>query len=212
MTITLSGLARSMLLVSAFIVASLLLSSVNLGFEEALANNAGGNGNGKGQGAANAGTNGGGNGASAASAGGLAKGQNYDVNGRLNGLVKASSVAWNNPNSQIGKMALALTAAFEGYLSATSTDPAAPLPTDLVSILAIISNKELTQADLDAIEARVAQENPDNLLLQSLADPSLETTNLQLQTTLQNVDQTLIDAVNAEVELNQGLGELGPIY
>jgi hypothetical protein len=146
---------------------------------------------------------------------GLAKGQVYDVNGRINALVKSN--AWNNPNSQIGKMALALTAAFEGYLSTastTTTETAVSLPTDLVSLLAMISNKNLTQEDLDAIEARIAAENPENTLLQSLADPTDPTdpnltANPQLQTTLQSVDAELIAQVNAVEETNQGLG---PIY
>jgi hypothetical protein len=126
------------------------------------------------------------------------------------------SNAWDNPNSQIGKWAQALTAAFDSYLLAASTasaDTVVPLPADLVSLLATISNKELTQADLDAIEARIAQENQTNTLFESLADPTDPTdtnltTNLQLQTTLQSFDEALIAEVNAQEETNQGLGPL----
>jgi hypothetical protein len=189
------------------------ISGNGVGYDEALAK-AGGRGNGKGQGAEHASSNGGGsgtNGNSATTSAGLAKGQTYDVNGRMNALVKASSTAWQNPHSQIGKMAQALTTALESYLTAVSADPAAPLPADLVSILATISNKDLTQEDLDALEARIAQENPENTLFAGLVDPITidPTTNLVLQTTLQSVDSALITAVNAVEETNQGLG---PIY
>jgi hypothetical protein len=123
--------------------------------------------------------------------------------------VKCSSKAWQNAslNSPIGMIAQTFTAALGSYLLAVSTDPAAPLPADLVSILATVANKELTQEDLDAIEARIAQENPDNLLFQSLADPSLETTNLQLQTTLQSFDSTLI-TMSSDLPANPDSGTI----
>lgn len=207
------GYGRFLILTGVLALAPVTVAGYGVGYDEALANNAGGNGKGKGQGAAKAGNTGG----SVASAGGLAKGQTYDVNGRINSIVKSSTKAWQNasPNTHIGMIAQTFTAALDIYLLAASTDPAAPLPDDLVSILAFVANKELTQEDLDAIEARIAQENPDNLLFQSLVEPSQEP-NLQLQTTLQSFDSTLITMVNAVEEPNQGLGKtnqgLGPIY
>jgi hypothetical protein len=215
MIVGLQNYTRLLLLGGMLVLVPMHVSSSGVDYNQALAA-AGGQGNGKGQGAEHANTNAGATGAhgnSTASAGGLAKGQTYDVNGRINALVKASSTAWQNPNSQIGKMAQALTIAFEGYLTAASLDPAALPPADLVSILATISNKQLTQADLDAIEARIAQENPDNLALQGLADPATldPATDQALLTTLGSVDNSLISAVNGaeEIETNQGLG---PIY
>jgi len=205
MRLQIRNLAGLLLLTGALVMPS-HLSSGGLGYHEAAAA-AGGNGKGKGQGADRAGTNG--SKGATASAGGLAKGQNYDVNGRINALVKSN--AWNNPNSQIGKIALALTAAFETYLTAASTSAASQtvsVQPELVSLLATISNKELSQEDLDAIKARIAQEN-DDPLFQALVDPTLATTNPQLETTLQGFDQSLIAAVNAVEETNQGLG---PIY
>jgi len=213
MTIGLRKTGSLLLVTGLLALLPMQVSSSGVSYDDALAK-AGGQGKGKGQGAAHASSNGGGVGGSAASAG-LAKGQNYNADGRLNALVKASSTAWNNPNSQIGKIAQTLTAAFDDYLQTVSTTPAGtvvPLPTDLVSILAAVSNKELTQEDLDAIEARIAQENPDNALFQSLVAPNPETTDLQSQTSLQSVDDTLINAVNAVEEPNQGLRKLGPIY
>jgi hypothetical protein len=217
MTIGIRGYSNFLLLTGVLALVPLQISSSGVSYDQALSK-AGGQGKGNGQGSAHAGSNGGGpgrSGGSVASPEGLAKGQNYNVDGRLNALVKASSTAWNNPNSQIGKIAQTLTAAFGDYLQTVSTTPAGtavPLPTDLVSILTTVSNKELTQEDLDAIEARIAQENPDNALFQSLVAPNPETTDLQSQTFLQSVDETLINAVNALEEPNQGPGKLGPIY
>jgi hypothetical protein len=220
MTIRVSDYSRLLLLTGVLAMVPVQLSGHGLTYEKALAE-AGGQNKGNGQGAARGGSNGvgqgggiGASGGSLASAGGLAKGQNYKVSGRINALVKSN--AWNNPNSRIGRIALTLTATFESYLSAAASAPAGTVvPTsELASVLATIANKELTQADLDAIEARIAQENPENSLFQSLVDPSLlgdptlATTNLQLQTTLQSLDTILITEVNGVDEANQGLGPL----
>jgi hypothetical protein len=220
MIIGMRGYGRFLILASVLALAPVTVSGYGVGYDEALANNAGGNGKGKGQGATHAGSNNGGTGGgSVASAGGLAKGQSDPLHaskaGRINGVLKASSSAWQHAsvNSPIGMIANSYALALSNYLNAAAAvtpDPNLVPPTldEAAAILAKVANKDEISPELvEAIHQRLA--------LESLVDPALlvsaPTTSdpaVQVQPTLAEQIALLATSLQAG-ETNQGLG---PIY
>jgi hypothetical protein len=216
MTITLGGLTRSMLLVSAFLVASLPLSGGNLVFDEALANNAGGNGNGKGQGAANAGNNG--NGAGGASAANSnASGGNSSDTRRINAVLYASTNALlgASENSVLG-WARQYAAALNGALQTQATlaadpnavvDPNAPTLDDAAAILdGLANNFDVTPELVNQVNTRLAEAGLIDPALVASATTTQTDPNAPVQPTLAEQIATL---ANADTTENNGLG---PIY
>ena len=209
------GYGRFLILAGVLALAPATVAGYGVGYDEALANNAGGNGKGKGQGAAKAGNTGG----SVASAGGLAKGQSDPLHankaGRFNAVLKASSSAWQHAstNSPIGMIAKLYAGALSNYFTATAAvtaDATLPPPTldEAAAILARVANKdEITPELVLAIHQRLALETPvDPALLvapTTTVDPAVP-----VEPTLSEQIALLANSVQAG-ETNQGLG---PIY
>jgi hypothetical protein len=209
-------------LAALLVAAPMPLNSGKLMSTDAAYAAAGGNGKGNGNGAAN-GQGGADSGASAnngSSQGNkygnseitVANGQlnsNDDKNGlgRLNAFMNASPSALQNasPKSAIGIIAVQYRDALGTYLDGVQQG-VQPAPTldDAAAILAKAANKPLTADIVAAINARLAEENPDNLSLAGLVDPAAQATNTQLATDLSAQANTL-----QQTEANQGLG---PIY
>lgn len=208
------GYGRFLILTGVLALAPVTVAGYGVGYDEALANNAGGNGKGKGQGAAKAGNTGG----SVASAGGLAKGQSDPLHankaGRINAVLKASSSAWQHAsiNSPIGMIAQLYAGALSNYFTATAAataDATLPPPTldEAAAILARVANKdEITPELVLAIHQRLALETPIDPAL--LVAPTTGDLAVPVQPTLSEQIALLANSVQAE-ETNQGLG---PIY
>jgi hypothetical protein len=223
--ITISGLARSMLLVSALAL-SFDIASGTLGHEEALANNAGGNGKGQGQGAANAGSKGGGaGGGSVNSANATVKNDPLHSSNtrRLNAFLNApaSALQHASANSAIGLIAKQYASALTGALQTQATlttdpnaqvDPNAPTLTDAAAILARVANNiEVTPELVNQIHTKLSEAG---LLDPALVAPpeaaTTTTTDAAAPVQPSLAEQIAVLANTAQTEEpSQGLG---PIY
>lgn len=217
------GYGRFLILAGVLALAPVTVAGYGVGSDEALANNAGGNGKGKGQGAAKAGNTGG----SVASAGGLAKGQSDPLHantaGRFNSVLKASSSAWQHAsvNSPIGMIAKLYAGALSNYFTATAAvtaDATLPPPTldEAAAILARVANKdEITPELVLAIHQRIALETETPIDPALLAAPTTAVDPATAVDPLAPVQPTLTEQIALlasslqAAATNQGLG---PIY
>jgi hypothetical protein len=185
--------------------------------------NAGGNGNGNSGGNAGAsassnGSNAGGNGVgnsfglSTADANATNNGNNVAKTdpmhpsrlGRLNGFLNASSNALSNssPNSAIGAVAQGYRDALSAYLGGDLNVDA----DDVADAIAAAANKTLTPEQVNAINERLAEENPNDPNLSGLSnptnDPAVEAANDALAADI----AARANEIQADEE-NQGLGQ-----
>jgi hypothetical protein len=217
MTIRVPGCSRVLLLTGVLMFTPIPFSISLMGFTAALANNAGGNGNDKGQGQSQAGGNGNGKGMGGAESAGETRSPGLASNrGRFNSL-KASVSAFGGArrNSAIGAMTQ-YSAALSAFKTVDATDD--PTVQELAAILAKVANKdELTSATIDWIHQQllakdmVTQTTLDEAasILAPAIDPTADSTAAAA------VPPTLTDLLAEQVRLIQESKSskgLGPIY
>jgi hypothetical protein len=212
MTIRVPGYIRLLLFTGVLALVPVQVSSDGLSYDEALANNAGGQGKGQGQGASHAGDHG----AASANAGANGVGLAASVGAtsknfaRFNAL-HASLKAWENaaPHTPIGIIAGPYRDALNAF-----ADPALADPTlaELATILAQVANRgELAPESIEWINQQLVNKGlvEETTLVQASAilapsnpDPTIQTPSLV---------ELLADLTNSMHggEINQGLG---PIY
>jgi hypothetical protein len=134
--------------------------------------------------------------------------------GRLNGFFNASSTALKNaaPNSAIGIVSQTYRDALSAYLGSleegTEEEQEEALD-DLAGILAQAANKPLSPEQIEAINERLATENPEDENLANLVDEDVEEGEEEAdQISNAELSAALSDRANEiqDSEANQGLG------
>jgi hypothetical protein len=134
--------------------------------------------------------------------------------GRLNGFFNASSTALKNasPNSAIGIVSQTYRDALSAYLGSLEEDTEEQQEEaldDLAAVLAQAANKPLSPEQIEAINERLATENPEDANLANLVDEDVEEgEDATDQVTNTELSAELADRANEvqDSESNQGLG------
>jgi hypothetical protein len=217
MTINVPGWFRVLLLTAVLMFTPLPFSNSEMNFNVALANNAGGNGNNKGQGQSQAGSNGNSKGIGSTASAGVGGSPGVASNrGRFNSLnASASAFGHARRTSAVGAM-MQYSAALSAFKTVDATDD--PTAEELASILAKVANKdELTSETIDWIHQQLLDKE---MITQTTLD---EAASILAPATDPNADPnaaataptTLSDLLAEQVGLiqesksNKGLG---PIY
>jgi hypothetical protein len=221
MQMRITGLAGLLVVGGALSLMPAPFSHYGLDYPDALANNAGGNGNGKGQGATNAGTRGNG---SAASANNSEKSKPKDdplhasYLGRFNGPLHASAKAWlsASPQSPMGILAGAYATALNGLITNTITPDlnATNVSTveQLGAILATVANKDTVPPELiDALHAKMVEVGLLDQALLDQASATLAPQSLDPAIPAPTLAQLIAEQATL-VQASQTNEGLGPIY
>jgi hypothetical protein len=134
--------------------------------------------------------------------------------GRLNGFFNASSTALKNAsaNSAIGIVSQTYRDALSAYLGSLEEDTEEQQEEaldDLAAVLAQAANKPLSPEQIEAINERLATENPEDANLANLVDEDVEEgEDATDQVTNTELSAELADRANEvqDSETNQGLG------
>jgi hypothetical protein len=214
MTISVPGCSRVLLLTGVLMFTPMQFSNSGMSFDVALANNAGGNGNDKGQGQSQAGSNGKGIGGTVSAGEGRSPGVASN-RGRFNSLnASVSAFGRARRTSAVGAMTQ-YSAALSAFKTFDATDD--PTVQELAAILAKVANKhELTSETIDWIHQQlldkemVTQTTLDEAasILAPAIDPNADPTVVATTPTLSDLLAEQVSLIQ-ESKSNKGLG---PIY